>query len=80
MTMPADKPPVSWRVTGSTETTQAGPNQTLVKGNLIEYVTGQNGTGTVFIPKNVTDWAAIRATIQAAAERTDTLNALTSEG
>lgn len=78
MTMPSPAPSLSWQVTGSTETTRYGANNVPIRGRLTEFVTGQGGTGTVFIPDTVTTPEAMRAVIQAAAERVDTVNSLTS--
>lgn len=80
MSMPDPAQSVSWQVTGSTEVTRFGANNQPVPGRLVEFTTGQGGTGSVFIPDHVTDPAVMKAVIMQAAERVDMVNSLTSGG
>lgn len=79
MTMPTPPIAPSWRVTGSTERTQVGPDGTPVAGLVVTYVTGAGGQGTVFVPKTGSSVDAIRAAVAQAAAQTDAINALTSD-
>lgn len=78
MNMPNPPQGLSWEVTGSSETSQLGTGNTLVRGRQVEFRTGSNGTGTVFIPDNVTSTEAMKAIVAHAAARVDEMNSLTS--
>lgn len=79
MSMPNPPAVTSWRVTGSIEQTQISTDGTPVTGLRVSYITGNGGTGTVFVPAGQASVDNIRALVADAAGKTDQVNSLSSE-
>lgn len=67
----------SWTVTGDVpDQFSTTGSATPVLGHVISFQTGNGNAGSVFIPDNHYNPAAVRAAVQAKADLTDQINAL----
>lgn len=80
MSTPGQPPVTTWQVTGSRERVKIAPDGTPVEGIEVSYLTGLGGTGTVFVSTALATADTVRMMVQAAAEKTDAINTLTSGG
>lgn len=69
----------TWRVVTTVPTTGFDPSGRAVPGRNVTYQLTNGTAGTVFIPGNVTDTAAIKAIIQEDADRAARLSTMTSD-
>jgi hypothetical protein len=66
----------TWKVGPQQQTTQLIPGGRFVRGVEISFVTGMGNSGTVFVPEDAYTPDAVRAEIQAKAEKMDAVSSL----
>lgn len=71
--------PASWRVDSQTPRTRATSTGNVEDGYDIAYVTGEGHAGTVFVPARNYTVDKVKAVIQEAADKADSIGALTSD-